>query len=95
MLWQDDGRACSRVVEKHKPDVSQNGNTILVKVGQVAHPMTEEHYISHIIILTNFGYYVRELHPQDKPETIYTLAEGEKVEKVYSLCNLHGLWANE
>lgn len=87
--------ATDGVVEKHKPVVTQEGATVLVKVGQTPHPMTEEHYISHIIILTNFGYYVRELHPQDKPETIYTLAEGEKVEKVYSLCNLHGLWANE
>lgn len=79
-------------VEKHLPVIEQNGNKLFVKVGEVEHPMTEEHYISHIIIETNLGFYVKELCPGDKPNASYTLNDEEKLEKVYSICNLHGIW---
>ena len=31
--------------EKHVPAVSVDGNTVTVKVGEVEHPMLENHYI--------------------------------------------------
>ena len=34
--------------EKHVPVVEVNGNKVIVKVGEVAHPMTEAHLISWI-----------------------------------------------
>ena len=34
--------------EKHVPVVAQDGNHIVVSVGEVAHPMLEEHYIEWI-----------------------------------------------
>ena len=54
--------------------------------------MTEEHYISHIIMETNEGYYVRLLKPGVDPKIIFKLNDNEKVENVYAYCNLHGLW---
>ena len=38
--------------EKHIPEVNVNGNTVEVVVGSVLHPMTEEHYITSIILET-------------------------------------------
>lgn len=93
MMQEVNVNSTDAVVEKHVPVVEQNGNTIFVKVGEVEHPMTAEHYISHIIVLTDKGYYVRELTPNDKPEVACTLAADEKLEKVYSICNLHGIWS--
>ncbi len=78
--------------EKHLPVIEQTGNKIYVKIGEIEHPMTESHYISHIIILTTLGYYVQELNYTDKPEAVYYLKDEEKLEKVYSICNLHGIW---
>ena len=38
--------------EKHVPVVEVNGNTVKVKVGSVAHPMTEEHHIAWVCLKT-------------------------------------------
>ena len=81
MMQEVNVNSTDAAVEKHVPVVEQNGNTIFVKVGEVEHPMTAEHYISHIIVLTDKGYYVRELTPGDRPEA------------TYSICNLHGIWS--
>lgn len=79
-------------VEKHIPVVNINNGVVEVKVGEVLHPMTQEHYISHIIFLTDKGYYVKELIPNDQPIASFRLSD-EKLIAVYSLCNLHGMWA--
>src|SRR3712207_3411092 len=42
--------------EKHVPVVEVAGNTVTVKVGEVAHPMTEEHLINFIILHTEKGF---------------------------------------
>ena len=39
--------------EKHVPIIEQDGQTVTIKVGSVDHPMTKEHYIQWIYILTN------------------------------------------
>ena len=41
--------------EKHLPVVEQNGNTVTVNVGSIAHPMTEEHSIGFICLETEKG----------------------------------------
>ncbi len=81
--------------EKHLPVVTINSKNVSVKVGEIAHPMTEEHYISHIIALTDRGYYVKTLSPNDQPQAEFVLVGDEKLQAVYSLCNLHGLWVKE
>ncbi len=81
-------------VEKHKPVVSINGNNVKVVVGEVLHPMTEEHYISLIILETNNGFYVKNLMPNNKPQAEFVLSEGESYVKAYSYCNLHGMWSD-
>ena len=55
-------------VEKHVPDVEINGNTVTVKVGSVAHPMVEAHYIEWVILETRHGYQKHEFAPGDAPD---------------------------
>ncbi len=78
--------------EKHVPVLEQIEGGYLVKVGEVAHPMTHEHWIVCIELVTDKGTMVQRkfLDPSDAPEaTFYTSAD-----KVTALayCNLHGLW---
>lgn len=80
--------------EKHVPVVEINNKTVFVKVGEIAHPMLAEHYISHIILLTSGGVQIRELAPNMLPQAEFAVQDDEKVIKAYSLCNLHGLWSN-
>ena len=79
-------------VEKHKPVVTQVENKVNVVVGSVLHPMTKEHLIEMIFVKTNLGVYKRILNENQNPSFTLMLADGERVEKVFAYCNLHGLW---
>lgn len=81
--------------EKHVPVLSVNGNTVNVKVGSVSHPMTEEHYIQWIYILTEKGGQRKCFKPGDSPELNFALTEDDKLITAYAYCNLHGLWKAE
>lgn len=84
--------ATDAAVEKHVPVIAVDGNTVTVKVGSVAHPMTEEHYIQWIVLETNTGHQQKILKPNAAPEAQFALLDGEKVVAAYAYCNLHGLW---
>ena len=78
--------------EKHIPVVEVEGSKVSVKVGSVEHPMVEAHFIQWIALETNQGSQIKYLKPEEKPEAVFALAEGEEVVAVYEYCNLHGLW---
>lgn len=92
MMTQISANTTDGAVEKHMPVVSRVGNVVSVKVGEVPHPMTEEHYISHIVAVTDRGFSVTELKPNESPEANFTLNENESLQGFYAYCNLHGLW---
>lgn len=78
--------------EKHLPVYIVEGNVVHVKVGEVEHPMLENHYIGWILLETNKGNQRKVLKPGDKPEADFALLPGEEVVAVYEFCNLHGLY---
>lgn len=78
-------------VEKHVPVVEVEGNTVKVTVGEVIHPMTEEHSIQWIYLKTDKGGQRKDLNPGEEPVAVFALAD-EKPVAVYEYCNLHGLW---
>lgn len=80
--------------EKHVPYVTVEGNTLKVQVGEVEHPMVEEHFIQWIVVETKDGMMMKKLHPAEKPYAEFNI-EGEEVVAVYEYCNLHGLWKKE
>lgn len=82
-------------VEKHVPVVEVEGANVRVKVGEVEHPMTEEHLIQFVVLVTEKGYQVAQLTAENEPKAEFVLAEGDAAVKVYEYCNLHGLWVNE
>ena len=81
--------------EKHVPVIEVNGNKVVVKVGEVAHPMAEDHYIEWIALETKAGNQRHILKPGDKPETVFAIEEGDDVVGAYAYCNKHGLWLKE
>ena len=81
--------------EKHVPVFTVEGNQVHVKVGEVAHPMLDAHYIEWISLQTKQGNQRKELHPGEAPEACFALCEGDEVEAAYEYCNLHGLWKAE
>ncbi len=75
--------------EKHVPLKEAADGGLKVKVGSVAHPMEEKHYIEWIEIIQGDKAYRRFLKPGEAPEAVFPV-EGEWTAREY--CNLHGLW---
>ena len=54
--------------EKHVPVIESKNGVVTVKVGAVAHPMEEKHYIPFVVLETSAGYQVRQLKPVTPPK---------------------------
>ena len=81
--------------EKHVPVITVEGNLVTVTVGSVAHPMTEEHFITWISLQTAQGNQRKALQPGQEPKAEFMLCPGDTVQAAYAYCNLHGLWKAE
>ena len=76
--------------EKHIPVMEKTTSGTKVKVGSVAHPMEEKHYIEWIEIIADGKAYRQFLNPGDAPEATFNIEAGNLTVREY--CNLHGLW---
>jgi len=76
--------------EKHVPVVEATADGVKVKVGSVAHPMEEKHYIEWVEVIQDGKAYRQFLKPGEAPEASFAIKGGNVVAREY--CNLHGLW---
>ena len=81
--------------EKHVPVITEEGQTVTVRVGSDTHPMLDAHYIEWIMLETKRGRQRRALKPSEEPEAVFALVPGDEVVAAYEYCNLHGLWKAE
>ena len=77
-------------LEKHVPVVEKTAAGIKVKVGSVAHPMEEKHYIEWIEVIADGEVYRQFLRPGEAPEATFDLKAPGVEAREY--CNVHGLW---
>ena len=78
--------------EKHMPVVQVTGDTVIVNVGSVAHPMTEEHLITTVVLETQRGGQYKFLVHDQNPVIHFKVSSDDKPMAAYAYCNLHGLW---
>ena len=76
--------------EKHVPVAVQTETGIMVKIGEVAHPMEEKHFIEWIQLIADGESCRRFLNPGDAPEIEFCAKADEYTARAF--CNLHGLW---
>ena len=81
--------------EKHVPVINIDGEVVTVKVGEVPHPMLDEHYIQWVCLHTEHGFSIVDLKPGDAPEAIFALAADDRVIEAFAYCNIHGLWVSK
>ena len=77
-------------LEKHVPVIEKVAGGVRVRVGAVAHPMDDKHYIQWIEVIDGERVQRRHLRPGDPPEAVFAV-EGETV-VAREYCNLHGHW---
>lgn len=80
--------------EKHVPVIEKNGDTVKVKVGSVAHPMEESHYIEWVELIAGDKSYRKFLNPGDSPEVEFCNIDSNDLQ-AREYCNVHGLWKTE
>lgn len=76
--------------EKHVPVIEKIAGGVKVKVGSVAHPMEEKHYIEWIEILADGKAYRQFLKPGQTPEATFNVSAQKITAREF--CNIHGLW---
>jgi superoxide reductase len=76
--------------EKHVPVIEKVDGGVKVKVGSVAHPMEEKHYIEWIEVIAGGTVYRQFLNPGDTPEAVFKIDGDAVTARAY--CNLHGNW---
>jgi len=76
--------------EKHVPVVEKTDAGYRVKVGSVAHPMEENHWIQWIELITGDAVHRQHLNPGQAAEATFDITADDVI--VRELCNLHGLW---
>ena len=77
--------------EKHVPVIEKTASGTKVKVGAVAHPMEEKHYIEWVELIVGDKIYRQYLKPGEAPEAVFSV-EGQGAVVAREYCNLHGLW---
>ena len=83
----DDGQ------EKHVPVIEKTDSKVIVKIGEIAHPMTEEHHIEWIELETKTNTQKVFLKITDEPKAEFDTREDIVRARVY--CNIHGLWKKD
>jgi superoxide reductase len=76
--------------EKHVPVIEKIDGGYKVKVGEVAHPMEEKHYIEWIELIADGATYRKYLQPGEVPEALFMVTATSVAAREF--CNLHGLW---
>ena len=79
-------------VEKHVPYCEVKDNKINVTIGEVEHPMDEDHYIEWIAMVRDDKVIFNYLKPGDSPKARFCYKDNSTI---YAYCNKHGLWKKE
>ena len=75
--------------QKHMPVCKVVDDKVYVDIGQINHPMDEDHYIEWIAIVGENKTVRVQLKPNQEPKTIFEYIPNSTV---YAYCNKHGLW---
>ena len=75
--------------QKHMPVCKVVDDKVYVDIGQINHPMDEDHYIEWIAIVGENKTVRVQLKPSQEPKTIFEYIPNSTV---YAYCNKHGLW---
>ena len=83
---------------KHVPVISIDGNKVTIAVGEVQHPMDDNHFIQFVELIVGGERYIKHFKPGDVPEATFTvdmdlLSANKPIAREF--CNLHGLWASQ
>lgn len=81
--------AHEEINEKHTPKYEKVENEIFVTLN---HPMTKEHYIEWIALMTDTKTIRVRMYPEQNAECRFPYIPNSKI---FAYCNQHGLWCSK
>lgn len=82
--------------EKHVPVIIREGSKVTVKVGEVAHPMTPQHYILFVELLAGDKILRHDFKEGTLvAEAVFMVEDQSAPLQAREYCNLHGLWGTK
>lgn len=78
-------------IEKHVPVYEKVEDEIVVRVGEIEHPMQKDHYIMWIAQVSENRITKVTLYPEQGTDTRFKYIPNSKL---YAYCNKHGLWTS-
>lgn len=83
-------------VEKHVPVIIREGKKVTVKVGEVAHPMTPEHYILFVELISGNTVLRQDFVEGDTAaEAVFFIDDENAPLQAREFCNKHGFWGTK
>ena len=79
-------------LEKHVPVYEKVKDEIVVKIGELEHPMEKDHYIMWVAQISDNQTTRIRLSPGQSTEVKFKYIPGSLI---YAYCNKHGLWKTE
>lgn len=77
---------------KHKPVMQIEDEQVYIRIGEIEHPMDEDHYIKWILVVSDKSSRMFKLNPGDAPECVVPYESGMQV---FAYCNKHSLWKSQ
>ena len=80
--------------EKHVPKVKKQEGAVRVDVGEISHPMEDDHFIEWIYLQTKRGGQFARLKAGEEPRATFGVSAevpGDEAIAVFAYCNKHGL----
>ena len=87
-----DANSVDAAQEKHVPVYERVEDEIVVKVGEVEHPMEKEHYIMWVALVSDNQTTRIRLYPEQGTTVRFKYIPQSTL---YAYCNKHGLWKTE
>jgi superoxide reductase len=79
--------------EKHVPVLKKTEEGVVVQVGEIPHPMDENHCIEWVELVADGETYLKFLEPGDQPMAEFPVDPDRVQEiRVRQYCSIHGLW---
>lgn len=79
-------------IEKHVPVYDKVEDEIVVRVGEVEHPMDKAHYIMWVAQVIGNRVTRVQLYPEQSTVTRFPYIKNSII---YAYCNIHGLWSTK
>ena len=76
----------------HIPVIKKEDDKIVVEVGEVSHPMDDDHYIAFIELIVGDKIYIASLNPGDEPKAVFDVCAEVADCKANEYCTKHGFW---